>query len=789
MKKLHQLFRYCLLATILLFTFSKVLAQPNISTAGTAALFYPVAGTGNKAYVNVVGFQPSTTSFTVEFWFKASSIPNALPTQYPIIAGNKDWETTGGDARGYLIGIQNTGSRNKLIVNAGDNTPANRLDFTSSATVVDGAWHHIAVVFQRPVSGNGLTIQPYVDGVAETPVSNLTFSSATLNTGNSSRLMCDGDAAGSSFTPGSIDEVRFWNTARTASQITSNKDAELANPTSISGLNNYFKGGIASSKLTDEIQTGQSALQTTGTGSFIVQIPVNQNYALHGNNTGGTLSSRPKVTIPTTAFNPGTASFTVEFWYKGGTQTATYPVFMANKDYHGAANQRGWIIGSSYGSDTKNRLFVNIGAGSGGSFYYTGSIVIGDGNWHHVAVSFERTSTSGGRIRIESYVDGVLDAAPTGTARPWALATATTLNNLNTTIFDDADAGATSATNSIFAIDELRFWSTNRTATQIANNYTRAIANPASETDLAAYYDFNMSSGTALPEVKNNTTVGTLTNFALTGTTGNWITGANIAAPVSAAATLGCPGTFTANWSKAPNTATPTSYLLDVSTSSTFASYVLQNQSVSGTASSYEIGGLAMNTTYYYRVRAVNTNLAETTSRNSATQSVFLATAALPVATLPSIITNTGFTANWSAFTDATGYQLDVSTTSTFSSFVSGFQNLAVSGTSTSVTGLTAGTIYYYRVRAVVSGTPTCNSVTMLAKTTMTLPGNNLSADGINDYVDLGTGLIPNTGSFTVEFWFNSSQINSGAPSTYPILFATKDWDGSGTQNGSGTSG
>jgi hypothetical protein len=789
MKKLHLNFKSFLIVILATCLFGNAIAQPNISTPGTAALFYPVAGTGNMAYVNVVNFQPSTTSFTVEFWYKGTTIPNSAPTQYPIIAGNKDWDATGsGDTRGYLIGIQYTGSRNKLIVNAGDNTPANRLDFTSSATVIDGAWHHIAVVFQRPVSGNGLTIQPYIDGVAETPVSNLTFNSATLNTGFSSRLMCDGDAAGSSFTPGSIDEIRFWNTARTASEIANNKDIELANPSTITGLFNYFKGGIAAGKLTDEKQSGQSATQVSGTGSYIVQVPVNQNYALHGNNTGGTVSARPKVTIPTTAFNPGTASFTVEFMYKGGVQTSDYPVFIANKDYHGAANQLGWIIGSSYISGSKNRLFVNIGAGSGSSFYYTGSQVIGDNNWHHVAVVFDRTTTSG-TLTVYTYVDGVLDASPTVTVgstntRNWTFSNTQTLNRFNTTIFDDADAGTNSNTNAIFAIDELRFWSTNRTAIQIANNYTRAIANPANETNLAAYYDFNMSSGTALPEIKNNTTVGTLTNFALTGTTGNWITGANIAAPVSAAATLGCPGSFTANWSKAPNTATPTGYLLDVSTSSTFASYVLQNQSVSGTASSFEIGGLAMNTTYYYRVRAVNTNLAETTSAYSTTQSVFLATATLPVALAGSNNANTSFIANWQVFSGATSYQLDVSTNQTFSSLVSGYNNLSVSGTTATVSGLTAGTIYYYRVRAVVSGTPTCNSNTVITKTTMTLPGNNLSADGTNDYVDLGTGLIPNTGSFTVEFWFNSSIINAGTPSTYPILFATKDWDGDGTQNG-----
>ncbi|MEI6173696.1 MAG: FISUMP domain-containing protein [Bacteroidota bacterium] len=65
-------------------------------------------------------------------------------------------------------------------------------------------------------------------------------------------------------------------------------------------------------------------------------------------------------------------------------------------------------------------------------------------------------------------------------------------------------------------------------------------------------------------------------------------------------------------------------------------------------------------------------------------------------------VTATSFTANWTAFTGATGYYLDVATNNTFTTYVTGFNNLYVSGQSTSsssVTGLTLGVTYYYRVR------------------------------------------------------------------------------------------
>ncbi|NTW32330.1 MAG: fibronectin type III domain-containing protein [Bacteroidetes bacterium] len=73
----------------------------------------------------------------------------------------------------------------------------------------------------------------------------------------------------------------------------------------------------------------------------------------------------------------------------------------------------------------------------------------------------------------------------------------------------------------------------------------------------------------------------------------------------------------------------------------------------------------------------------------------------VPVAITGSGATSTQITANWNAALGTTHYHLDVSTSSSFSSYITGFNNQDVSNVTTyNVTDLTCETTYYYRVRA-----------------------------------------------------------------------------------------
>ncbi len=170
--------------------------------------------------------------------------------------------------------------------------------------------------------------------------------------------------------------------------------------------------------------------------------------------------------------------------------------------------------------------------------------------------------------------------------------------------------------------------------------------------------------------------------------------------------------TISLSWTSVPST---NFYLLDVAYNNTFTDLVADYQNYTASGLAWIVYNLTPGTTYYCRVRSltISGQVSEYSNVITVTPDNPLGVPdALPVTTA----TSSSFVASWSPVSGATGYRLDVSTGSGFSTFVTGYNNLSVSGTTTSVGGLSPATNYYFRVRAVVSGV-SANSNTITTQT------------------------------------------------------------------------
>ncbi len=176
-------------------------------------------------------------------------------------------------------------------------------------------------------------------------------------------------------------------------------------------------------------------------------------------------------------------------------------------------------IGRVFFVQTTNSNYVSILISSSGNIYayisgtnnFTTANALNVNAWNHIAVT---RSASNNATTI--YLNGIAQTLSDGGT------TSTGTQNLMTIGSKTDGAQPFKGT-----VDEFRIWNSVRTGSQIAANMNNSIVLP--QPGLVSYYKFNQGIANGNnPTVTTlndelNTTNGTLLNFALTGTTSNWV--------------------------------------------------------------------------------------------------------------------------------------------------------------------------------------------------------------------------------------------------------------------------
>lgn len=194
--------------------------------------------------------------------------------------------------------------------------------------------------------------------------------------------------------------------------------------------------------------------------------------------------------------------FTIEAWIKTDKDGI---IILSNSGYD-----------SSLLAVSNGKLTYTTGRHGYGGFNLISNQNVDDNNWHHVALTTSSISTNG---EASLYIDGALDASGTF--------------GIYTVPMGSLTIGSPSTSHFSGSIDELRIWDVVRTATEIDNAKSSEVQ--CTEAGLIASYQFNkgMHAGenigiNTLTDVSGNGNNGTLNNFALTGSTSNWLAGSPI---------------------------------------------------------------------------------------------------------------------------------------------------------------------------------------------------------------------------------------------------------------------
>jgi len=494
------------------------------------------------------------SKLTVEAWVNTSENISGTWDNWAII----DFD------RSEYYNLYITGKGQVGFSTTGSNKSTNDFYSGSSNVVNDGQWHHITAVFD----GNDKII--YINGVEvareKNPHGGRSIGSGKTRfgiIGDGSEAVSYNGGRNNIYYKGSVDELRIWNVVRTPAEIQANMnfilsgleaglvayyDMEEGTGTTLSDrTGNGNNGTLHNMNPSTDWVAGADGLSSAADETAPTAIAQNVTVQLNGDgngtitaaqvnngstdNSGGILTyALDQTTFNCNNLNVSSSQDNLSLFFDGvddyvtldqATQYVTSTNFTVEFWMNGlTANNTGGFGGrqmfSLHTSSGGNKIRIGLWGSESGVINLNdqpsgGSIQIGDGNWHHIALVYDG-------INYSVYVDGTLDYKQVGNANGDPNWLASDISSLG----QEWDGGNTS---DFFkgGLDEVRIWNVARTQAQIQANQSTNLS--GTENDLVAYYQFDDGAGsTSLIDATGNGANGSLSSTMDAST--SWVDGA-----------------------------------------------------------------------------------------------------------------------------------------------------------------------------------------------------------------------------------------------------------------------
>ncbi len=434
---------------------------------------------GTDDYVDT-GSDPSsvlkiTGVMTISEWVKFNGTYNrvqAMVSNYNATTVNATYQFEFGRTANKLTWLQSGAS----------------VDATSVNSISDTKWHHLVVV--RSGSTGAWTITFYIDGVLDSA------NSTSVNPGTAGNAFdlvlgkAGNHTASNQVLDGSLDDVRVYNRALSAAEVTTLYGArqQRLNAPDKNGLVGYWSLEDATgTKATDFSGQGNTGTLTNGpvwtTGKYgkAVSFDGTNDYVL-------------EATAATTQM--GSGNFTVSAWINT-TISSSYATIV-DKGFNGTLPYYYYLI---HGTNGAIDFSINSSNNNGISDTERGT-GLNDGNWHHVVMVADRT----GANVVKIYTDGtqagtnINASGMTGTINP----------------SEKLRIGYTDTNQYPFPgkIDDVRIYNRALSAAEVSNLYgaRQQRLNAPNKNGLVGYWSMEDATGTKATDFSGNNNTGTLTN-------------------------------------------------------------------------------------------------------------------------------------------------------------------------------------------------------------------------------------------------------------------------------------